>query len=145
MTSFKLVALAALVAASTTVHAQTPAPTPSPAPKPTPAKPSKAASRPAFTEVTQVVTAAHEDAVKRLGDKARAATIELLTADNATWPDSSLGCPVKGMNYTDALVPGYRVRLRINGEMWDYHASKRGGLVLCPISRAKTPLPSNRD
>jgi hypothetical protein len=30
-------------------------------------------------------------------------------------------------------------------QSWDYHASRRGGLVLCPAGRAEEPLPGDRD
>jgi hypothetical protein len=65
----------------------------------------------------------------------------LIGAEAVTWSDGSLGCPQPGMAYTQALVPGYRVRLRgPEGEM-DYHASTRGALVLCPPGRAVKPVP----
>jgi hypothetical protein len=45
--------------------------------------------------------------------------------------------------YTQALVPGYRVRLRGPAGEMDYHASARGALVLCPPGRAASPLPDD--
>jgi hypothetical protein len=61
-----------------------------------------------------------------------------------TWSDGSLGCPKPGMLYTQALVPGYRVKLKVGSEVWDYHASERGGVVLCPPGLAREPGPSSR-
>lgn len=94
-----------------------------------------------FKTVEDAVAAAHKDAEKRLGDKAKGAAMELITADNVRWPNSSLGCPKPGLSYTPAVVPGYRVRLRVNGEEWDYHASERGVLVLCPQEQRKSGRP----
>jgi hypothetical protein len=85
------------------------------------------------------VRAARADAARRTGVAAEA--LELVSAESVTWSDGSLGCPKPGMMYTQALVPGYRVRLRgPDGEM-DYHASASGGPMLCPPGRAVDPLP----
>ena len=67
--------------------------------------------------------------------------IELVKAEAVTWPDGSLGCPRPGMGYTQALVPGYRIRLRAHGASLDYHASRNGRLVLCPARRSVDPVP----
>jgi hypothetical protein len=86
-----------------------------------------------------VVRAARADAARRTGVAAE--SLVVVSAESVTWSDGSLGCPQPGMMYTQALVPGYRVRLRgPDGEM-DYHASARGALVLCPAGRAVDPLP----
>jgi hypothetical protein len=57
-----------------------------------------------------------------------------------TWPDGSLGCPQPGVNYTMALVPGYRIRVRAGERVLDYHASQRGYFVLCPGGMAVDPI-----
>jgi len=87
----------------------------------------------------EVVRAARADAVRRTGVAAE--SLVLVSAESVTWSDGSLGCPQPGMMYTQALVPGYRVRLRGPGGEMDYHASARGALVLCPAGRAVEPLP----
>jgi hypothetical protein len=87
----------------------------------------------------EVVRASRADAARRTGVAAE--SLALISAEGVTWSDGSLGCPQPGMMYTQALVPGYRIRLRgPTGEM-DYHASARGALVLCPAGRAVDPLP----
>lgn len=94
-------------------------------------------------QIDTVVHAARADAVRRSG---RAPDrITLVNAESVTWRDGSLGCPWPGMLYTDALVPGYRVRLRDGGEVLDYHAGERGGLVLCPPGLAREPAPDSRN
>jgi len=157
MKSTQVIAAAALLAVAAVAHSQAEKPQtdikaqaladPQKAPPPVQTKPvqTKPVQHKPFASVTDVVTAAHADAIKRLGDKAAKLNIQLLTAENATWQDGSLGCPEKGMNYTQAMVAGYRVRIRVGGEDWDYHASRRGALVLCPVSRARTPAPDSRD
>jgi hypothetical protein len=85
------------------------------------------------------VAAARADAAARLGLSPDA--LEVLSAESVTWSDGSLGCPAPGRVYTQALVPGYRVRLRGPAGELAYHASTRGALVLCPAARAQQPLP----
>ena len=91
------------------------------------------------TGLEGAVLAARADAARRTGVAAE--SLLLLSAESVTWSDGSLGCPQPGMMYTQALVPGYRVRLRGPGGEMDYHASARGALVLCPAERAVDPLP----
>lgn len=86
-----------------------------------------------------IVRAAREDAARRTGVAADALT--LVSAEAVTWSDGSLGCPQPDVLYTQALVPGYRLRLRGPAGEMDYHASARGALVLCPAGRAVDPLP----
>lgn len=71
--------------------------------------------------------------------------IEIVTAESVTWSDGSIGCPRPGVLYTQALIPGWRVKLQVGSEVWDYHAGERGQPVLCPPDRAKAPLPSTRN
>ena len=85
------------------------------------------------------VRAARADAARRTGVAAE--SLVLISAESVTWSDGSLGCPQPGMMYTQALVPGYRVRFRGPAGEMDYHASARGALVLCPAGRAVPPVP----
>jgi hypothetical protein len=87
----------------------------------------------------EVVSAARADAARRTGVAAE--SLALISAESVTWSDGSLGCPQPDVLYTQALVPGYRIRLRGPGGEMDYHASARGALVLCPAGRAVDPLP----
>jgi len=64
--------------------------------------------------------------------------IEIVSAERVTWADGSLGCPQPGMLYTQALVPGYRIVLRANGQTLNYHSSDRGHPAFCPAERVVT-------
>ena len=97
------------------------------------------ASAAASYGLEDAVRAARADAARRTGVAAE--SLALVSAESVTWSDGSLGCPKPGMSYTQALVPGYRVRLRGPAGEMDYHASARGALVLCPAGRAVDPLP----
>jgi hypothetical protein len=69
--------------------------------------------------------------------------VEEIAVDYAAavvWPDGSMGCPQPGMMYTMALVPGYRVIFVAGGNQYDYHASERGGFILCEGSSSKPGL-----
>jgi hypothetical protein len=87
-----------------------------------------------------VSDAALADAASRTG--LPVAQLKVTSAEAVTWRDGSLGCPEPGMVYTEALVPGYRVRITADGREFDYHATSRGSLLLCPAGRAHEPLPS---
>ena len=86
-----------------------------------------------------LVEAARTDASRRTGLPAR--EMKVVSLESVTWRDGSLGCPRPGMGYTQALVPGYRIRLQVGREVWDYHGSERGGIALCPPGRAEDPVP----
>jgi hypothetical protein len=90
---------------------------------------------PTLASVTEAVLA---DAVQRTGVDRGSLQVE--SAQAVTWADGSLGCPQPGMNYTMALVPGYRFKVRAGGQVLDYHASQRGYFVLCPGARSEEPV-----
>jgi hypothetical protein len=50
--------------------------------------------------------------------------IEVLVAEEVTWPDGAVGCPEPGEMYTQALVEGYRIVLDVDGEEVHYHGTR---------------------
>ncbi|MDX1408310.1 MAG: hypothetical protein R3330_09255, partial [Saprospiraceae bacterium] len=54
-----------------------------------------------------------------------------VNAADVVWPDSSLGCPQKGMVYADVLTPGYLIVLSADGREYEYHTSKGTEVVYC--------------
>jgi hypothetical protein len=50
--------------------------------------------------------------------------IEVLVAEEVTWPDGAIGCPEPGGMYTQALVEGYRIVLDVAGEEVHYHGAR---------------------
>lgn len=78
---------------------------------------------------TALVTQAKQDLAKRLSTES--SQIELVSFQPVTWPDGSLGCPQPGMLYTQALVEGYRIQLRVAGRVYEYHGAGTGAPVLC--------------
>jgi hypothetical protein len=69
------------------------------------------------------------DAAERTG--VPAGEIEVVQAEQVTWPDGSLGCPEPGQMYTQALVDGYQVVLDAGGEELDYRVGSGGSFRLC--------------
>lgn len=89
----------------------------------------------------ELTRAAIEDAAQRTSTPV--ADIEVVSAGSVTWPDGSLGCPQPGMNYTQALVPGYRIIVQAGGQMLRYHAAARGAVRFCPEGQAVDPVGRN--
>jgi len=79
--------------------------------------------------------AAHavEDLARRLG--LPAAEVVLVRESRVTWSDGSLGCPRKGMMYTQALVPGMQIVLEAGGRRYAYHAAAGEQPFLCENPR----------
>ncbi len=57
--------------------------------------------------------------------------LEIVSAEEHTWPNAGLGCPVRGVLYTQALVDGYQIVIRADGSTFDYRASGPGEFRLC--------------
>jgi hypothetical protein len=61
------------------------------------------------------------------------AEIVVVRAESVTWPDGSLGCREPGQTYTQALVDGYHVVLRVEGEDFDYRVASVDNFKLCEV------------
>jgi hypothetical protein len=57
--------------------------------------------------------------------------ITVVSAEEVTWRDGSLGCPQPGMMYTQALTDGSRVVLEAAGKRYEYHAGGQRPAFLC--------------
>lgn len=99
---------------------------PVPVAQPTPpvGTPIAAASIP--KEVRRAVVA---DAARRF-EVAESAVV-LVRAEQVTWRDGSLGCPSRGLVYTQAPVPGFRVVATTSAGQMLYHTDSRGNVVTC--------------
>ena len=69
------------------------------------------------------------DLTKRLG--VDAARVTVVSTAEVTWRDGSLGCPEAGMRYTQALVPGTRTILEVDGKQYHYHSGGHRAPFLC--------------
>jgi hypothetical protein len=57
--------------------------------------------------------------------------IELVSLLEVTWRDGSLGCPEPGVAYTQSLVPGQQMILRVDGQEYHYHSGKNSIFKYC--------------
>ncbi|HET7646431.1 MAG TPA: hypothetical protein VFM03_08115 [Candidatus Limnocylindria bacterium] len=69
------------------------------------------------------------DLEERIGSPVTDVTV--VSAEAKTWNDGSLGCPVPGQMYTQALVDGYQVVVEVNGERYDYRIGSGTDVRLC--------------
>ena len=53
-----------------------------------------------------------------------------------TWTDGSLGCPAKDLSYTQALVEGELLILRVDAGLFQYHARTGGSFGYCATPSA---------
>jgi len=70
-----------------------------------------------------------------------AAEVRVVSSEEVTWRDASLGCPQPGMNYAQMLTNGTRIVLEAAGKQYNYHSGSHGAPFLCadpqpPLSTA---------
>ena len=69
------------------------------------------------------------DAAERTGASVDGMTV--VQAEATVWNDGSLGCPERGMTYTQALVNGFHVIVTALDQQLDYRTSGVDWFVLC--------------
>lgn len=94
-------------------QSQPPSPTPSPVP---------GADSP-------VTIAAVADLAGSLG--VEPGQVEVVSVEEVTWRDGSRGCAKPGMTYTQSLIDGSRITLRVLGTTYEYHSGGSGAPTLC--------------
>ena len=80
-----------------------------------------------------------EDLAKRLS--ITTAEIKVVEFSDVIWPDSSLGCPQKGMAYLQVLTPGYLILLEYANKQYEYHADLGQDFIYCTNPTAPIPSP----
>jgi hypothetical protein len=83
---------------------------------------------PAAPDREEAVRLALDVLAARLGMRPEGISIQETTATE--WPDSSLGCPQKGLVYTARVIPGFVVRLRVDDQILDLRVGE-GRAVVC--------------
>lgn len=83
--------------------------------------------------------AAVDDLAQRLGVSPD--EIEVGPLEEVTWRDGAIGCPQPGQSYTQALVPGARLILVVDGTQYAYHGEGDEPLFYC--EDPEEPLPSD--
>lgn len=69
------------------------------------------------------------DLARRLGVDPQQVTV--VSTEEVTWRDASIGCPRPGMMYPQVLTNGSRVVLEAEGQRYEYHAGGRRSAFLC--------------
>jgi hypothetical protein len=87
------------------------------------------AALPADLRTRPVVAAAIADTASR--EKVTPAEVVIAAWSPVTWNDGSLGCPQEGMSYTQALVDGELLMLRVGTGLFQYHATTGGPFTYC--------------
>ena len=65
-----------------------------------------------------------------------AAEIALNKVNSMVWPNSSLGCPEKGMMYLDVITSGFRVEFRVGGNIYHVHTTDQRAIVCFRAGKA---------
>ncbi|MDX1614538.1 MAG: hypothetical protein R3300_09525 [Candidatus Promineifilaceae bacterium] len=110
-------------------------------PIPTSTEPAEETTMPeSEPDLQALVDEAKVDLAQRVDVAPEAITVT--EAEEVVWPDGSLGCPEPDQVYTQATVPGARIRLMANRQVYAYHAGA-GRLFLCEDTSARrlpTPI-----
>lgn len=101
-------------------------------PLPTPTKPVPPESPLPTPPANPAAAAALAHLVTEMGLSPQDVTI--LSIEEMQWRDGSLGCPKPGMMYIQVIIPGYRIVLEANGEIYDVHTDQTGNtVVVCDL------------
>ncbi|MGH3316538.1 MAG: hypothetical protein ACRDO0_10385 [Nocardioidaceae bacterium] len=77
------------------------------------------------------------DLSKRL--EAEPGQIGVVSVEEVTWRDGSMGCPRPGMMYPQVLTNGTRVVLEYDGKRYEYHSGGRRSAFLCQNPQPPAP------
>lgn len=99
------------------------------APKDTAMPQSPTGPAPSGSITTRWINQAVQDLANRL--KVGEDAIQVLAFEPVVWPDGGLGCPEPGIQYTQVMVEGFRIRLQHNGQTYNYHGSMDRAPFLC--------------
>ena len=83
------------------------------------------------------ISSALADLSERVGGEV--GSVSMVSAENVTWSDTSLGCPEPDGLYAQVLTPGIRLILGYNGQEFDYRVAGIHGL-LCTQEDTRGPL-----
>ena len=75
------------------------------------------------------VVASVDDLASRLGVETGA--VKVVAVQDVTWRDGSKGCAKKGVLYTQSLIEGLRITLKVDGATYEYHSGGSGPPFLC--------------
>lgn len=57
--------------------------------------------------------------------------VHVVSTEPQLWTDAALGCPSPREVYAQQTLPGYRLILEVNGQIYIYHTDTTGTVILC--------------
>lgn len=72
------------------------------------------------SEYPQVVELAKKDLAQRLNISIE--EVRLVKQEKVDWHDTSLGFPEEGKMYAQVITPGFRIILKANDKLYEYHS-----------------------
>ena len=63
--------------------------------------------------------------------------VQVLQATAQQWRDAGLGCPRPGMMYAQVITPGYLIKVKAGGKVYEYHTDTNRAVVLCAVDGEK--------
>jgi hypothetical protein len=81
---------------------------------------------------------ARETLARELNVSARG--IRVRDVQRAEWPDASLGCPEKGVQYAQVVTAGYRMRLEVGEKSYPMHVAGERAIRCDAPPRGRTDL-----
>ena len=91
-----------------------------------------------YGPVQSLVDLAKVDLMQRLGVDINDVAVQ--TIEKTEFPDASLGVPEPGKMYAQVITPGYVIRLVVDGEIYEYHASNERLVFASPSSLTPAPV-----
>ena len=85
-------------------------------------------------EAVNMVTQSINHIIEFVDDSITPEDVTVISVEEVQWSDGSLGCPMDGMMYTQAIVPGYQIDLDINGDSYEVHTNTNSQVVLCTVN-----------
>jgi hypothetical protein len=70
--------------------------------------------------------------------------IDVTSTESIVWPNAALGCPLPNKVYTQGKIHGFRIWLKVNGQIYEYHTDRTGKIVLCLEPEVKPDEPGLR-
>lgn len=64
---------------------------------------------------------------------------EVWEAVAVDWASGAIGCPMKEMNYTMALLPGFKIVIKSGETLYQYNARQGAAPFFCPPDRVEEP------
>jgi hypothetical protein len=90
---------------------------------PTSAQAAPLTSAAAEVDASEAVQRVVSEAARRQG--VPASEIQVVSVEPRRWPDTSLGCGMRGHAYAQVLTPGFAVLIRARGMAAEYHVDRR--------------------